>query len=122
MEDNVTFQYWLKEARESNTDAWREKYDRYINEGMDEDQAREKANRKTLWAVKHVFYENYKEFLSSYLHLKENETHQDIIDDLEEKLDKGVGMTKALNRVIPRYHSKFNGLFEEDDEEEDEGQ
>ena len=32
------------------------KYEKYVNGGMSEDQAKEKANRKTLWAVKRIFF------------------------------------------------------------------
>ena len=35
-------------------------------------------------------------------------------------MEKGMDINKALNRVIPRYKSKFTGLFHEDSEEEEE--
>ena len=38
-----------------------------------------------------AFFDNYKDFLLSHLHQKENDTHQEIVglDDLEEKSAKG---------------------------------
>ena len=51
--------------------------------GMDEILARGKTTQETLWVVKRVFFDNYKDLLLSYLHLKGNNTHQEIVDDLE---------------------------------------
>ena len=116
LEDNAAYQDWMAEARETQRGMTDEKYDKYVNEGMDEDQARQKVNRKTLWAVKQDFFDNYKEFLSSYLYLRENETHKDIVDDLDGKLDKGMNVNKALNRVLPKHAEKFAGLFHDEEE------
>ena len=115
LEDNATYQDWVQEATEATEEMWSEKYDKYVGEGMSEDQAKDKANRKTRWAVKRIFFNNYKDFLSSYLRLKENDTHQDILEDLEQKLDRGMGINKALNRVMPEHQSKFEGLFQQDE-------
>ena len=61
-------------------------------------------------------------FLSSYLHLKDNGTHQDIAEDLEEKINKGMEVNKALNRVglMPKLHTKFDGLLQLNEDEENE--
>ena len=120
LEDNPTYQDWLEEAKADTEDIWKLKYEKYINEGMSEHQAREKANMKTLWAVKRNFFARFKDFLSSYVHLKDENTYQEIIGDLEEKMEKGMDINKALNRVVSSYKSKFTGLFHEDSEEEEE--
>ena len=110
----------MEEAKEDTEDIWKPKYEKYINEGMSAHQAREKANIKTLWAVKRSFFAKFKDFLSSYVHLKDENTYQEIIGDLEEKMEKGVDINKALNRVVSNYKSKFTGLFHEESEEEEE--
>ena len=120
VEDNVTYRYWLEEAKEATEEMWSHKYEKYINDGMSGDQAKEKANMKTLWAVKRIFFNKYKDFLSSYLHLKDNEAHQDIVEDLEEKVGKGMEVNTALNRLLPKYQMMFEGLFQQDEQREDE--
>ena len=115
LEDNIAYQDWLKEAKEATKDMWNEKHEKYIDNGMDEDEAEDKANRKTCWAVKRIFFDNYKDFLSSYLHLEENETHQVILADLKEKLDKGMEVDKSLDRVMAKHHADFFGLFQHDE-------
>ena len=117
VEDNGTYKGWLKEASDVTEEMWSEKCTKYVDEGMDEDQAKEKANRKTLWAVKQIFFNSYKDFLADYLHLKDNDTHQEIFSDLEEKISKGVNVDRALNRVIAKHQSKFDGLFHQLEEE-----
>ena len=87
---------------------------------MSEDQAGEKANAKTLWAVKRNFFARFMDFFLNYLRLKDDDTYQEITSDLEEKIEKGVDINKALNRVIARYKSKFEGLFVQDEESEEE--
>ena len=101
VEDNPSFQDFVTVALASNKVMWTEKYEKYRNAGMSEYLARKKATQKTLWAVKRVFFDNYKDFLLSYLHLKENDTHQEIVDDLEDKIDKGFHPSKAVDGVIP---------------------
>ena len=118
LEDNTAYQDWLKEAMESTEEMWSGKYEKYVNGGMREDEAKEKANMKTTWAVKKNFFNKYMDFLSSYLHLKDDDTYQEIVEDLEEKMDKGMDVNKALSRVIPKHQSKFDGLFQQDEDEE----
>ena len=78
LEDNACYQDWLEEAKETIQDTWNVKYQKYINEGMTEDQAGEKANAKTLWAVKRNFFARFKYFLLNYLRLKDDDTYQEI--------------------------------------------
>ena len=118
LEDNIAYRDWLEEAKETTGEIWNAKYEKYVGEGMSEDEAKEKADRKTLWAVKRSFFNNYKDFLSSYLSVKDDDTHQKVLDDLEEKMDKGMDVNKALNRVIPKYRGEFKALFERDEDED----
>lgn len=123
LEDNHTFNDWLQEAKDSIHEMWNTKFEKYTNEGMSEDDAKTKADTRTMWALKKGFFERYKNFLASFLLIKDNDTHRQIVDDLEEKLDKGLDVNTALNRIIPKYHGQFEGLFERlhegESEEED---
>ena len=113
LEDNVAYQDWMEEAMESTGEIRNEKYEKYVSEGMQEDQAKQKAHMKTLWAVKRIFFNTYKDFLSSYLHLKDNDTHREIVENLEEKVNNGMEVNKALDRVIPKHQAIFDGLFQD---------
>ncbi len=96
LEDNIAYLDWLEEGKEATNKQWNEKYEKYTNEGMSEDEAKDKANRKIHWALKRIFFDKYKDFLSSYLHLKDHINHLDIVEELEEKLDKGMDIKTKL--------------------------
>ena len=120
LEDNIAYQDWLAEAKETTGDLWNMKYDKYTSEGMNEDQASEKANMKTQWAVKRNFFARFKDFLSSYLHLKDDEAYQDIVWDIEDKMEKGMDINKAISRIMAKHEAKFSALFEADEEYDEE--
>lgn len=120
LEDNETYQAWYEEATQATQEMRTEKFEKYISQGMDEDAAKEKAYIKTLWAVKKVFFKCYEEFLKPYIFLKDDDTHQDIIDDLEKKLNMGANANTALRRVMVKHRTRFDGLFLQDDDTDDE--
>ena len=121
LEDNEAYQEWLQRAKEATEEMRAEKYKKYVNEGMEEDQAMEKAYAKTLWSLKRIFFDQYLSFLWSYIHLRDDETHQEIMDDLEEKLDKGVDLNKSIRRIIGKHKAKFDGLVQYEDDSDDNG-
>ena len=53
--------------------------------------------------------------------LEEDETHQDILADIEEKTERGMDAYKAVRRVLPEHKHKFESLFEYDADEDSEG-
>ena len=112
LEDNLAYQEWYDQAMQATEEKRAEKYEKYINQGMDEDEAKEKAHEKTLWLVKRIFFDNYLTFLSLNFHLKDDDTHQELMAELEEKTDEGVDIDKALKRIMGRYRSKFDNLFD----------
>ena len=88
-----------------------EKYQKYIHQGMSEEQAKEKAYMKTLWVFQRVFFDKYISFLWSDVYLKEDEIHNEIVDDLEYKMEGGMDINKALKRVVAKYRHKFDEFF-----------
>ena len=119
-EDNLAYQDWYQEAIEETQMMRNEKIQKYINQGMDEEEAKEKAYMKTLWAMQHAFFNKYMEYLWSNMYLKDDETHQEIMDDLEDKVNNGMDIRKALKRVIAQHRSKFDGIFIYDKDSDEE--
>ena len=120
LEDNIAFMNWLDESKDITNDMKEEKFQKYISEGMSEQDANEKAHRKIMWLVKRNFFDRFKDYLKNYIHLKDNDTYQEVLADLEEKLEKGMVVDKALRRVIPMHRTKFDALFTLDEEDEEE--
>ncbi len=117
LKNNPSFQDWAQEAREATNEMRSEKYQKYIDEGMSEDQARDKAEMKTLWAVKKYFFNNYKDFLINNMNLQNNDTHSDVICEIKDKMEKGVQVNKAVSRAISKYQAQFDNLLQQEEEE-----
>ena len=98
--DSDVYQEWFQQAFEETQEIRNEKYQKYIHQGMSEEQAKEKAYMKTLWVFQRVFFDKYISFLWSDVYLKEDEIHNEIVDDLEYKMEGGMDINKALKRVV----------------------
>ena len=118
LEDNLAYQEWYEQAMQATEEKRTEKYEKYINQGMDEEEAKEKAHEKTLWLVKRIFFDYYLTFLLLNFHLKDDDTHQELMAELEEKTDEGMDFDKALKRIMGRYRPKFDNLFDYDEPDE----
>ena len=124
-EDNQGYQDWLEQAMTETEDDRNEKYRKYIAQGLTEEEAKEKAHVKVLWAVKRIFFDRYTNFLRQNQHLDNDETHQEILLDLERKVDRGMSLDDAISRALSRHSAKLEGLFsyqpEEDEDQQEDG-
>ncbi len=118
LEDNAAYQEWYEQSKEDTQEMWTEKYEKYINEGMGKKAAKEKADMKTSWAIKHTFFKHYELFLLCEVHLQHDDTHQEIVADLQEKVDNGTDVRKAVKRVLAKHQTKFDGLLQEHEDED----
>ena len=108
LEDNDIYQRWYERSMQVSEPARTEKYEKYVGAGMSEQQARwEKACERTLWATKSNFFDTYEEFLEATVQLEEDDTHQEIIADIEEKTRRGLDTSKAVKRVLPKHKHHF---------------
>ena len=102
LEDNDIYQRWYERSMQVSEPARTEKYEKYVVAGMSEQQAREKAYERTMWATKSNFFDTYEEFLEASVQLEEDDTHQEIIADIEEKMRRGLDTSKVVKRVLPK--------------------
>ena len=104
-----------------------EKFEKYLKDDMAEDRAREKAYARTVWAIKNDFFDSFGTFLEQIQFIEKDTTYQDILSDIEEKVEGGMDVRKAVKRVLPKHKHKFESLFEfdldvvEDDNQESDG-
>ena len=118
LEDNAAYIEWYEQSKEDTQEMWTEKYEKYINQGMGKKAAKEKADVKTSWAIKRTFFKHYRLFLLSDIHLQHDDTHQEIVSDLQEKIDNGTDIHKAIKRVLAKHQNKFDGLLQEHEDED----
>jgi len=122
LEDNAVFREWLDVAKDGAREMRESKYEKYVNHGVNEGEAMEKAYVKSLPEVKRIFFDHYETFLWRYQTLRYDEIHQEIVEDLEGRLDGGVDIRHAVKRAMAKHKHEFEGLFQyenEDDDEED---
>ena len=121
-EDNLAYQNWFEQAMTATDELRNMKVERYIDEDWHEKEAKEKAHVKFLWAVKRIFFNHYSQFLHQSVYLEQDDTHQEILSDLQAKIDKGMGVKKAVSRVLAKHRGKFDALFTyQDEDDEDQG-
>ena len=117
LEDNDVYRGWYEEAVRANHQAINQKYRKYLqDEQRDDDGAREKAYAKTLWAIKRDFFDNVETYLIQNVHLRDDDVFQEIVGDIDEKMEGGMDLIKAVKRVLPKYKHQFASLFEYDPE------
>ena len=112
LEDNEVYRGWYDEAVKANEEARNQKYLKYIREGDSEDNAREKAYGKTLWAIKRDFFNDLETFLIQTVHLRDDDVFQEIVTDVDEKIEGGTELTKAIRRTLSKHKHQFESLFE----------
>ena len=120
LEDNDIYQRWYERSicKSANRQEPK-KYEKYVGTDMSEQQARDKAYERTLWGTKSNFFDTYEEFLEATVQLEEDDTHQVIIADIEEKMRRGLDTRKAVKRVLLKHKHHFESLFEYKSDDED---
>ena len=116
LEKNEVFQQWLDTAREASRQARTERFEKYLAQGMEEADAKEKAHWKTTPEIKSEFFDNYETHLWEYKTLEFNHVHRDILHTMDKRLTDGVN----IHHAVAKHKPEFEGLFQELDEDSDE--
>ena len=120
LDDNVAYLEWYNRAKEDTQEMRAEKYEQFISDGMEDERARIRAHdEKIVWAIKSKFFDTCSRFLEETVLLKGDETHQDILLDIEDKTEKGIDAFKAVKRVLPKHKQKFESLFQYKEDEDE---
>ena len=107
LEDNSVYRGWYDDAVEASQQSRTEKFEKYLKDDMPEDRAREKAYARTVWAIKNDFFGSFGTFLKQIQLIQKDETYQDILSDIEEKIEGGMDARKAVKMVLPKHKHKF---------------
>ena len=120
LEKNEVFQQWLDTAREARRQARTERFKKYLAQGMEEADTKEKAHWKTTPEIKSEFFDNYETHLWEYKTLEFNHVHRDILHTMDKRLTDGVNIHHAIKRAVAKHKPEFEGLIQELDEGSDE--
>ena len=91
---------------------YKAKVEKYIENGMHEDDAKRKANIKMLEHDKHLFFEKLRDFLLQIQPLRNSR----LLKNICEKYDSLDNMThtRAMKKAIRAYETEFDDLFDDD--------
>jgi hypothetical protein len=126
--EDVAFTKLAELAREANEDKWESKVDKYVNDGLTEEEARMKANRKLNDEDLEHFMSRYASLIQYILQLKDGRLHLKGIKLVDELVQDGMDYNKAIKIAIRKYkHMLENYLdevidnenYEESNDEED---
>ena len=118
LEKNEVFQQWLDTARDASRQARTERFEKYLAQGMEEADAKEKAHWKTTPEIKLEFFDNYETHLWEYKTLEFNHVHRDILHTMDKRFDRwgeypprhkeSGGQTQArIRRLVSRTGRRF---------------
>ena len=85
--EDIAFTRLAEIAREANEDKWESKVDKYMNDGLTEEEARLKANRKLNDVDLDQFMSRYCTLIQYILQLKNGKLHYKVDNLLEDGMD-----------------------------------
>ena len=120
IEDVVTFQnLWHRAKRECESE-WENRVRTYMDDGQNEDKARQEANEDVKEKERRVFFKLYIKLLEQLIPLRNSPTHKKIVEAIEKRLDKNEQVTLAVRKGVKKFKADFEDLFNADSESENE--
>lgn len=126
--DDVAFQKLAKMARDANEEKWKSKVDRYVEKGLDGNEARKTADRKLKDDDMYEFTSRYEQILQYLLQLRNNKLHEKVMEKVDNMLYEGMDYQKAIKIATRKYKHVLEGYldaviadeeYEDSDGEED---
>ena len=116
---NAAFTRFLNDARKGNEKEWEEMVRKYMDDGMDEAEARSKGDDKISAEDKRSFFALYRNFLLNDIQIQQNPVHKEIIQDIRKRIESGEDESEAVESVTSRKRQRFESLFDQASDNED---
>jgi len=120
--EDIAFTKLAELAREANEDKWEAKVDKYVNDGLTEEEARLKANRKLNGVDLDQFMSSYGTLIQYILQLKNGKLYSKVMKVVDNLLEDGMDYKKAVKVAIREYKHVLENYLDEviDNENSDE--
>ena len=105
---------WV-DAEKINNKLWRQKFDKYIQQGMLEAEAEEKADERFETADEDSFFKRYETLLRQSLQLKNGLIHNKILDAIHKYEDEGFALKHAVRKAIRDNKEEIMDMLNDDD-------
>jgi hypothetical protein len=96
--EDVAFTKLVELAREASEDKWESKVDKYVKDGLTEEETRLKANRKLNDEDLEQFMSRYASFIQYILQLKDGRLHLKVMKLVDELVQDGMDYNKAIQK------------------------
>ena len=91
-----------------------EKYDKCLEDGMDENETCQQSNDDITRFVQKEFYKRYTTYLKLAIYLENNDVHEQIVHKIQSLIDEDVKQDTAIKRVLKKRSAYFENLFNDD--------
>lgn len=98
---------------DSTTEEWDKKYNKYIQDGMSENEAKGKANKKLKEVDLKLLMNKYVQVIKYILQLKNGKLHKKVMAKVQLYIDDGYDWMRAIKMVVGKYKHELQSLIEE---------
>ena len=109
---------WV-DAEKQNNRLWREKFDKYVQDGMPEDKAEEMADERFENSDEDGFFRRYETLLRQSLKLKNGLIHNKIVDTIDKYEKEGYALKHAIRKAIRDNKEEIMDMLNDDDASSD---
>jgi hypothetical protein len=114
IDENEGYKALINESVDSTEKIWDAKYKKYLEKGMDEEDAMQQSNEKITPLVQRQFLKRYGDVLKLIVHLNKSSIHRDNVRQIEDLIDDAINEETAIQRVLKRSRHQFDILFDDD--------
>ena len=110
-------------ARDANEDKWESKVDKYVNDGLTEEEARLKVNQKLNGVELDQFMSRYGTLIQYILQLQNGKLHSKVMKVVDDLLEDGMNYKTTVKVAIRKHKHMLENYLDEviDNENSDEG-
>jgi hypothetical protein len=91
-----------------------EKYDKCVEDGMDENETCQQSNDDITRFVQKEFYKRYTTYLKLATYLENSDVHEQIVHKIQSLIDEDVNQDTVIKRVLKKRSAYFENLFNDD--------
>ncbi|CAG2237956.1 unnamed protein product [Mytilus edulis] len=114
IDDNEGYKTILHAAIDTAKDTWIQIYDKYVKEGMNEEDAIQQSNQKISPLVQRQFFKRYTELLKLIVPLDKSNVHSDIVRQIQDVVENNTDDETQIRRILMKNRHQFNELFDDD--------
>ena len=117
--EQEAFQSMIYTAKKDNEDEWLKKVEKYEKAGLTKKEAKDKANKKLKGEDFIKAMTRYRPIVKYILYLRKGSVHAHVMSDVENLLDDGYGVDKAIKMSLKKNKHILEEVFDEDDSDEE---